>query len=386
MRSEEDLVLTMRAAAGQAGLPTDLASGVAGRRRARRTRKRMSVALAAAAVVALAGGTGGTAVVMSDRVQPAISPAGIAPATEVWPEAVMKVPADRLPLTGLSATEALTYRDKRFEVYDSATGRTRVLGRTPVDPAPVAVGTRYIAWAGAAFDLWIMPRDGGEARRVGRAAAEVYELAVTDGFLLWSGEQSGIYRLPLAGGAPEPLPGAATLRLASWPWAHEWDAAGNVTRIVNLETGGSTGVAVPPGADRWQCGAEWCTGMLDGRLIVQRVDGSGRRTLPGMLMGYGVWWLLDDRHALFRVYEPDVNKAGVPLAAVYDLATGELAGVGERTPGVEGGDVGRIQHSPTLFWDAAARFYQHCADRACEIRTRGGGEEYTVLNPMAIRR
>ncbi|MGW3346745.1 hypothetical protein ACWDA3_25825 [Nonomuraea rubra] len=381
MRSEDDLVLTMRAAAGQAGLPADLASGVAGRRRARRTRKRLGAAVAAAAVVAVAGGT--TAVTTAQERE--VAPAVISPATEVWPEAVMKVPADRLPMTALSAREVLTYRNKRFEVYDAATGGTRVLGQVPADPVRVAVGARHLAWAGQDRALWIMPREGGEARRVGRATADVYELAVTDGFLAWSGERSGVHRLPLAGGTPELMPGAENLRLASWPWAHEWDAAGNVTRIVNLEAGASTGVAVPPGAERWQCGTEWCTGLLDDRLIVQRVDGSARRTLPPMLMGYGVWWLLDDRHALFRVYEPDVHKAGVPLAAVYDLATGELAGVGERTPGVEGGDVGRIQDFPLLFWDAGARFYQHCADRACEIRTRGGGEEYTVLDPGAIR-
>ncbi|GAA2208587.1 hypothetical protein GCM10009850_040450 [Nonomuraea monospora] len=49
-------------------------------------------------------------------------------------------------------------------------------------------------------------------------------------------------------------------------------------------------------------------------------------------------------------------------------------------------DVGRIQDFPLLFWDADAEFYRHCEDRACEIRTRGGGEEYTVLNVEAIRR
>ncbi|MGR6913265.1 hypothetical protein ACU635_03300 [[Actinomadura] parvosata] len=391
MRSEEDLVLTMRAAAAQTRLPPDLASGVAGRRRARRVRKRVGAALAAAAVATVIGGISvGTSgqertVRPAASPSPAIRPSAIRPATEVWPEAVTRIPAVDRPLTALSATEVLLYRDERFEVYDSATGRTRVLGPVPAAPSRVAVGTQYIAWASAQLDLWVLPRQGGQARRVGKAAADVYELAVTDGFLVWSGERAGVYRMPLAGGTPELMPGAGVLRLASWPYAHEWDAAGNVTRIVDLETGRSTRVAVPEGADRWQCGPEWCTGLVNERPIVQRADGSGRRTLPPTLMGYGLWWLLDDRHALYRVHEPDVHQAGVPLAVVYDLATGTMGGVGERTPGVEGGDVGRVQDFPTLFWDAGARFYRHCADRSCEIRTRGGGKEYTVLNVASIR-
>ncbi|GGS85286.1 hypothetical protein GCM10010176_031270 [Nonomuraea spiralis] len=62
-----------------------------------------------------------------------------------------------------------------------------------------------------------------------------------------------------------------------------------------------------------QCDAQWCVGMLDEHVLVQ-----------------------------LRVYEPDRYKSGVPIAMLYDLATGTTAGVGERSVGVLSGNVGAV--------------------------------------------
>ncbi|MEO3874009.1 hypothetical protein ABGB18_34815 [Nonomuraea sp. B12E4] len=416
MRSEEDLVRTMRAAAEQAG-GHDLAYGVARRRRARRTRQRMQVLLAAVAVVAVAGGT--TAVLSGEgrRAEPAVtvSPPLIKAAGELWPQAIVKVPMRNAkgwkmhPVTSLSATEVLLAPESgfekggRLEAYDSASGKTRVLGDVPSPRKgyylqQFAVGRQYVAWFGETprnsdkwADFWIIPREGGKARRVGEVAADVESIGLTDDSLVWSVKEGGVHRMPLTGGAPERLPGTDGLHLASWPWANAragQSPISNVTRVVNLETGRSSDVAIPDGVEMMQCNAQWCVGRRHGLAVVQRVNGSGRRTLPATLLPMDPWWLVGDRYAIFRVYDPKNSRSPGPIAVLYDLATGTMAGLSERTPGVRGGIVrrGSPASSPpnVVIWDADQEYDEVCRNEACTVKARGGGKEYTVLNLAAV--
>ncbi|MFI9590530.1 hypothetical protein [Nonomuraea sp. NPDC052265] len=429
MRDEQDLIHTLRAAADQVNR-CDLSEGVARRRRARRTRHRVQVLLAAVAVVAIAGSV--TAVLSGkDRKEPepavVVSPSpsvseAFVPETksaaEVWPQAMLKVPMKDsegwkvYPVTSLSATEVLLVANSRFEkagrleMFDSTSGRTRVLGSIPSPqkkyyPQLFAVGSEYIAWFGETpqdsddwADFWIMPRQGGAARRVGEVDADVEKIAVTDGFVVWSVREGGIYRMPLSGGAPERLPGTDGLHLTAWPWAagragERPDA--NQNRLVNLETGQSFDVSLPEGVQAMQCHAQWCVGVLDGHVVRQRIDGSERESLPQGLLLNHMRSLLGDRYAVFKVYDPDRNKTGVPIAVVYDLATGVFAGIGRQSGGVLSSNmaVGASSSSPstTVYWDADQKSYAECGHATgCAVKTRGGGKEYTVVNLRAVTR
>ncbi|WP_188188792.1 hypothetical protein [Nonomuraea sp. SYSU D8015] len=421
MRGEQDLIRTLRTAAEQVER-IDLAEAVAARRRSRRTRQRSRTLLAAAAVVAIVAGTtfalsGG----QERRPQPAVTPsapASITPAGKLWPQAIAKVPATNstgwkmYPVTALSPTEVLLIANSAFEkagrleVYDMARKKTRVLGDIPSPRKKyylqhIAVSSRYIAWYGETpqdpdkwADFWIMPRAGGTPKRLAEVAADVDRIGLTDDALVWSLKAGGgVYRMPLTGGSPSPLPGTKGLRLMSWPWAGGFASErpdANQTRVVNLETGRSADVSLPDQVEMMQCHAEWCTGIVDSRMVVQRVDGSARKTLPFELRPHGARWLLGDRYALFQVYEPDREKKGVPLGAVYDLATGVTAGLGERSGAPLGGNVGMggSSSSPSLtpFWDADLQYYEKCGSGGCEIKGRGGGKEYTVVNLAAVTR
>ncbi|TMR90737.1 hypothetical protein [Nonomuraea basaltis] len=431
MRGEQDLVRTLRTAAGQVER-IDLAEGVAARRRGRRTRQRVRVALAAAAVVAIAGGTTVALSGEGRRAQPAVTATPSAPrftsAAEVWPNAVAKMPTRNSegmsihPVTALSATEVLMLaspngasweRAMRLEVYDTARKTARVLGEIPPvkkisvpvpqalpGPAVIAVDSRYIAWSARAdnrprMSFWIMPRAGGAARKVVEAAMVADAVALSGDSLVWSLAKGGVYRVPLTGGTPARLPGTDGLHLTAWPWAAGYEGRAlvkNQNRVVNLETGQSFDVSVPKGARMLRCVSQWCVGELKNRVVVQRVDGSERKTLPSALRPYGPSEPLGDgdRFALVSVHDPDKNKPGVPLAVMYDLATGMMTGLGERIPGTEGRGVTRGVHwaapSTTLFWDQDLRIRQQCEKGRCIPRASGGGKEYTLLNLAAVTR
>ncbi|MFI6741482.1 hypothetical protein ACIBI9_51935 [Nonomuraea sp. NPDC050451] len=398
MRDERDLVRTLRAAAVQVE-HRDLADGVAHRRRARRTKQRVRVLLAAAAVVAVVAGTAAVVSRSDDhrRAEPATVLHGwdsIKSAAELWPQAVVKVPAydsegwRTQVATSMGATEVLllakSKKARRLEVYDSARGTIRILGSVPEaqDLRYVAVGTQYIAWytgpvLGGPIAFWIMPRAGGAARRVGEAAHDIESFGITEDVLVWSvREGGGVYRMPVTGGTPQLLPGTAGLRLTYWPWAAGMSSRGVQNRVVNLETGESIEVSVPDGVGVMQCHPEWCAGGRGERVIVQRVDGSERHTLPQELghMGSSRMGLLGDRYAIFRALDEPM-KRGVPLAIVYDFETGVIAKLGERPYAAGDGMVGygySTSPSTTRFW--------WTGDKVEDAK------EYIVLNVAAMPR
>ncbi|NUR82837.1 MAG: hypothetical protein HOY71_01985 [Nonomuraea sp.] len=407
MRSEEDLVRTLAAASGQVERPAgDLKDLVRARRQARRSARRGRMLLAAAAVVAV---TGGTTVLLSDRPEPA------APAQGLFTMPAKNAQGLPLtPITALSPTEVLLAaipgygRPGRLEAYDSTTRTLRALGDLPAPTGVtgyavqnVEVGERYIAWYGLTpatrdrwADFWIMPRNGGAARQVAVVkgdAARVDELRLVADSLVWSVEQGGVYRMPLTGGAPERLPGTDGLRLTSWPWATGFPgnpSGTNPVNVVNLETRETIAVKPPDRARGVECDRDRCAGTLDGRVFVQRADGSGRMFAPPTTWRSGPAWFLGDGRLLLQVNDPDKDKADVPLGIVLDPATGRAVGVGERPAGGQGDGVASslISSSPSTvaFWHAGVAYRQKCEGKVCTKEATGDESAWTVLNVLAL--
>ncbi|GAA3078315.1 hypothetical protein GCM10017600_06500 [Streptosporangium carneum] len=432
----------------------------------RRARRRLQSAFAVLGVLAVVGGgtavargaffRGGgegdvfTAVTPTAAQSSALDPdvVDIRPVSEIWPSAVFKIPAAAAdgwkyrPITGLSATQLLLSAESSFEkagrleVYDTTAGRSTVLTQMPAPEGvkgyfaqDVEVGTDYVAWWGETpntpdkwADFWVAPRTGGPARRVGEvtgALAEVTRLGVTRDSVVWSAGDGGIYRMPLGGGASERIEGTEGLHLLTWPWAadaggkDEETVPGNQTRLVNLETGQTTEVDVQEEVKGLRCGPVWCFGAEGGAALAQRPDGSDRRTLPGLGEGSEPSLLTGGTGFLgfFGVLgvgpqEADENRY-VPLAVVYDPATGATAGIGERDRNGGGGFGVGISSSPTsiVYWDADEKQAQECEQvdatslpltgpsgaptptgkvRACTTTQKGGGKEFTVVNLLAV--
>lgn len=427
MRSEEDLVRTLRAGAGHVTPSGGLAAAVAARRRTRRRRQWAGTALAAASVVLVAGGTTalwqGTPPVSltpavavttmppaeevtvkpaEDVTMPPAEEVTVKPAAEVWPEAVFTMPAAASdgwkyrPVTGISPTEVLVTAESSFEkagrleVYDASTGDVRVVGKMPAPEGvkgyfaqDVEVGEEHFAWYGTTpnnsdkwADFWIIPREGGTARRLGEVTGDlagVERIGVTRDSLVWSVRQGGVYRIPLSGGQAEKVEGSDGLHLTSWPHAVGY-APGergqkNQNRRVNLVTGEVTEIPVPPATTKLTCAAEWCYGAAagDGGLLVQRVDGSDIRQFPSLAY-FGE--LLGDRFAQVMPNRGDADpvKEYVAPVAVYDPATGLIGGVHRMSPNQPTGYGSGTSSSPTtiMYW--------------------GKGPEVTVLNLAAVTR
>jgi hypothetical protein len=331
MRTEDELIGALRQAAGVVPEP-DLLKGIA-RLRRRRARRRAQALAVAAVVVAVAAGTtvatrisphrggGEAAAPVTSTTLPPWPPVKITKGTveKLWPRALFKMPAKNAdgwryrPITGISATEVLVSAESSFEkagrleIYDSETGKARVVTEVPATPGlrrnfmqRTSADGRTVAWYSTASkpdgtrvaELWQAPLAGGDAKLVGTltgAHADLEAIAVNGDNVFWSTVQGGVWRLPLAGGTPEPIPGGAGLHLIRWPWASDTPMVNmaqddrNQTKVVDLTTGGYTmAVAMPDGAKDLRCGPFWCDGSRDGATLVQRIDGSARSTLAGV--------------------------------------------------------------------------------------------------------
>ncbi|WP_327048922.1 hypothetical protein OG320_14165 [Microbispora sp. NBC_01189] len=459
MRSEADLTAALRQAADGAPEPVDLLAGL-GERRRRRTRQRYRTALAVAGVVAVA--VGGTTVVRSVGPRATIGdrPATTAtttattattptaktpirepedpapgkrarPASEVWPQAVFTMPkktADGFtyrPVTALSPTEILVAAEVSFEktgrleVYDLATGTSRVLAEMPLHVEDyfmqgAEAGPHHVVWYGARpnsgeawADFWAVPVEGGRPVRVGEvtgALSAVAMVGVTDSHVVWSPRTGGVYRLPLAGGTPEKIPGTDGLWLDSWPYATDvlterWgmpeDGAPGQHLLVNLETGERRTLTMPEGVRALSCHPEWCLGRSGGSLVVVRPDGTGERKLPGRA---GDPAIHGDRF---------VALDGGRGTRMYDIETGRTATIGVGSEDGKNWSVGQgTSFSPSLvyYWNAAPlKERRACrplqADelknlpssptpgaRVCEKNLVEPGNELRVLNLAAIPR
>ncbi|WP_433248695.1 hypothetical protein ACQPYK_00985 [Streptosporangium sp. CA-135522] len=470
-RNEAELIRTLAGAADAAPEPAGDLLTMIHRRRGRRTRRRVQSALAVAGVIAVIGGGtavargafssgGGEGRILTDATVAATASAGpadaaksrkgaIRPAAEVWPAAVTKISAKAAdgwkyrPVTGLSATELLLAAESSFEkagrleAYDTTAGKSTVLADMPTPDGvkgyfvqDIEVGAEYIAWWGetpnnsdAWADFWAAPRAGGTAKQVGQVTGDlskVERIGVTADSVVWSVAGGGIYRMPLTGGSPEKIEGTDGLHLLSWPWAadvaqggegQDWEK--NQTKAVNLETGQTVEVNVPDGVRGLRCGPVWCFGKEKGQdiTVVQRVDGSDRKTLPpGLSYMGGEQRILARGFGLLSVSEVVGRDAAgedvqVPLAAVYDPTTGTMAGIGKRDRSGGGGYGIGTSSSPTsiLYWDEGQRQVGECETvdagavprpsgepvptgkiKSCTGVSKGGGKELTVVNLLAV--
>ncbi|MFI6740933.1 hypothetical protein ACIBI9_49125 [Nonomuraea sp. NPDC050451] len=363
MRTEDELVGALRAAASTIGEEGDLLAAVA-RRRRRRTFRRAQAFAAAAAVVVL--GVGARIVLSGGGEVDAITPTGHAtpptaapstgkgvPAEKLWPKAVFTMPTANadgwryLPLTGLNATEVLLSAWGRFErsstleVYDSATRKTRVVTRVPRTPglegpiAQVAVtdGGNVIWIASGRKDtskvreIWMAPLAGGQARLLGTLRGDRVDIdVITIGGdqVVWSERAGGVWRMPLAGGSPQRLPGGKGLHVISWPWAGDVPADlstsnRNQTKLIDLARGTTYAVTVRAGTKGLRCGPTWCTGRDEKGSFVQRIDGTGVRHVG--VFGTPTSLSLTPTFDRF-VYLRD---------GVYDISTGQVASIGKRS-------------------------------------------------------
>lgn len=368
---EELLRRTLGHAAGRSpGLPDGTVQAV--EHRYRRRRQRSQALLAAAAVVLVAGGT--TAVLShgGGQVRPA------AETTRAWPEAVFTMPGEAAdgreyrPLGAISPTEVLVSAVKpgepdRLESFDTRTGQFRTIGAMYRPPErhyrfrDVKAGEKRVVWwgettytgTGSWANFWSVPRAGGEPESVATVNGELARVDgfdLTGGHIVFSVEQGGVYRIPLPQGKPEKIEGTDGLHLRSWPLAAGYTSDGNQNRVVNLETGQSTGIPVPDGARGLGCGPEWCAGVLGDGPFRQRPDGSDRRPLPAALSPLASRGLLAGRFVLARLSSGQVY-------ALYDTSTGKVV----HLDGAEfDGD------TPTIFsWR--------------------DGSEITVVNLLAVR-
>ncbi|WP_141703473.1 hypothetical protein [Planobispora rosea] len=372
--------------------------------------------------------------------------ADIRPAAEVWPAAVSTIPAKAAdgwryqPITALSATEVLLAAESSFEkvgrleTYDTASGSRTVLTEMPGPEGveeyfvqSIDAGAAHIVWYGTTpnngdrwADFWVAPRSGGTARQVGEVTgeqAEVDAVGVTADSVVWSVSGGGVYRMPLGGGTAERIEGTDGLHLVSWPWAAdvgERDFQKKQTKLVNLETMQVVEVKAPDGLETFRCGPEWCFGAgssESNQVIAERPDGSQRRVLPGLHV-QGQQDILARNLGLFHVStvvgrdkrDEEIEDHSVPLIALYDPATGTLAGAGRRDP--KGGSYGygnSSSPSSIVYWDQGEKTVERCKTvdaedlrrpsgvptptgktRYCETTQEGGGKELTVVNLLAI--
>ncbi|GAA2875394.1 hypothetical protein GCM10010517_36290 [Streptosporangium fragile] len=423
-RDEEALVRVLARAAESAPDPAeDLVSAVL-RKRRRRTRVRAQTMLAVAGTIALVGGVvvakdtfssgGGDGATVSSATPPSedgatpvsdgeraaaekTARAQVRPVAEVWPEAVSTIPAKSAdgrryrPITGLSATELLLSAESSFEkagrleVYDTVSRRSTVLANMPATGVKgyfaqdFEVGADHIAWWGSTpgdpdewADFWVVPRSGGTPRRVGEVTGDlskVTRIAVTTDSLLWSVHGGGVYRLPLGGGNPERLRGTDGLHLLTWPLAAdvgEREGEGgkeNQSKVVNLETGQTTGVNVPGGVEALHCGPTWCFGEMKNTALVQRLDGSGRRLLPGFSTGFGVGDGVFDRFGKLTIFSGDGAAGGyAPVMTLYDPVSGVFAGISQQGKRGGGSFWRGISSSPSsiVYWDEGRKQVEEC--------------------------
>jgi hypothetical protein len=442
VRTQEDLTRTLRSAAALAEEPVDLLAGVGGRRR-RRTRQRIQVALAVAGVAIVATGVtvatrggGGHQVVspqQSSTAEPTSSVTVSAtvsadlpdakPAKSVWPEAVTLMPkktADGFkyrPVTALSPTEILLTAESSFEkagrleVYDTATGTSRVL--TELVPHQkgyfeqhVEVGEDYIAWYGITpddsdrwADFWVAPRQGGPARKVGEvtgAPAVVDQIGVSKDHVVWSAREGGVYRMPIAGGAPEKIAGTDGLWLAAWPWAADVPGAAyssthqdkNQSVLRNLVTGEQLALPEPEGVKGLRCSPEWCVGVAGFKNFVVPRAGGEARTYSGHTFDTAV-------HGGRFVITGD---------GLYDLVTGRTGKNYARAEngGTSGGRGTSASPTSIFYWNAEPLVSKKVCRKmtkddvhpegtpppgakVCEESITDPGGHYEVINLTAVR-
>ncbi len=307
-------------------------------------------------------------------------PPRLEPAANLWPEAMITLPArgpggtEVQPLAMLGEDEALMITSVEwrpiFYSYDLRKKKFRVLATAPewaecgscFEVMSVGVSENRIVWTAGVYrsepwnsgkrhvELWTMPRSGGPMELVAWLTGHGElpfsdELSIIDDHAVWSGG-SRAYRVSLDSGAAVPLPVRPKAKLVS---------------VLGLRDS--------------SCGPEWCVAGVAARrfemtkLVIQRKDGSGRREIAAA-SGEA---LMNDRFGLFE--PPYVYGAGersftnthpAPQPILYDRCTnrsGRIGGLREdsaipevfRGAAVPGGE-------PVLYWNTQNHKTWHVLD------------------------
>ncbi|MDP9863460.1 MULTISPECIES: hypothetical protein [Streptosporangium] len=296
---------------------------------------------------------------------------------------------DVQPLAMLSKHEVLLADpDERRPVlvrYDRRTGKHKILATVPEGARyhwiqNVTVSDSHIVWIAAVrrpdrttagLELWTVPIAGGQVRSVAPVSpkpvgisthsGQEYRLEIVGDQIVWWDDNGGpVHGVPLAGGTPTLL---GSGYISTWPWVH--DGEETVTNLITKEKRTAEDV---DGIDR-RCGPEWCVSGADignyelTQVIVQRRDGSARRTVPGQFRREP---LLHERFGFFD--PPQVSGGGLigfagrhvgslgDASVIYDRCTGKTAVLRPKRdePAERGPESIRVGGStsggPLLFW------------------------------------
>jgi hypothetical protein len=295
-------------------------------------------------------------------------------AADIWPDALFTMPAKTAdgmryrPIAALSATEVLLSAESsferagRFEIYDSSSGKTRVVTEVPKNPdlrgyitQTATVDGRNMVWFSfgrqadgtPVRDIWTAPLAGGQARLVTTRTgpdASIDAIAVNGDRVVWSLVQGGVWEVPLAGGTPSRFPDSDGLHLIRWPWAGDagigpGDRKRVQTKVVDLTNGYVSEVVTQEGVTDLWCAPFWCFGRGTNGGFVQRIDGTDR--LESQKISY---------NGGLRPY-PILDRFLWMGSGVYDMQTGRLGTVDNPNSWYAAGT--SSEPSTILYWGAS---------------------------------
>lgn len=316
------------------------------------------------------------------------------PARQMWPGAFFEVPqtikgfGDVTPAVRLGGDEVMLRSRTAMLAYDAGTRRHRVLARAPEgalfgEVLKAVVGETEIVWLEGdqlPSTVWSMPRAGGNVRRVTTSLLEsdpVMGMVVEGGKVVWWEPDGTTHELPLSGGRPRTRRQLDS-SISQWPWGYQREGG-----VLNLITGEKRGTQTE-GYDV-RCGPEWCVSENEDSadVVVERLDGSDRRRVPGGIMREGLF--AGERYGIFDAPEAARDRStsdpgwtwGVwgDAVVIYDRCTGK-AGLldAPELPGPDEEDI-RYRRSlryPTLIHDGGDA-------SGILMYWRGPGDRYTVF-------
>ncbi|WP_157254905.1 hypothetical protein [Nonomuraea typhae] len=335
----------------------------------------------------------------------------IAPAAQVWPQAVAKIPATApdgwkyRPITGfgpdeiLLAAESSFEKTGRLEVFNVKTAKSRILAKMPepggVDSyfvQDVAVSPKYIAWWGATpntnqqwADVWVMPRSGGVPSKVIETSGmtgDIERLEVLEETIVWSVSSGGVYEIGIAGGAPHRILGSEGLHILSWPWATDVPrhstASSKQTRLVNLVSGQAAPISVLSDAQGIRCTPVWCSfASNSGELNIQPQTAAPRQVLGMIRTRQGMEPLGND-FGLIRGRSgksqstSDASQEEEFSAILFHPPSGAVGGVGTES-GFSFGASSSL--ASVIYWDADIKRTQVCSPAAGSTAPQVPAEE-----------
>ncbi|MGW0807554.1 hypothetical protein [Nonomuraea sp. NPDC002799] len=270
------------------------------------------------------------------------------PARQLWPRAFFEVPQKIkgfgavTPVALLDAREVLLRSRTAMLAYNHRTRRHRVLARAPGkelfgDVLSAVIGDgEIVLMQGNTLPgaLWSIPRSGGTARLVTAGFSEpspVAGMVVEGREVVWWEHDGTSYEVPLSGGEPRASRHQGLDYISRWPWGHQGKDG-----VVNLVTGEKRDTQVGYGHDV-RCGPEWCVSASEDaefenlEVVVQRLNGSDRRRVPGRIMRDGLF--SGERYGVFDAPEAARDQSTIDpgsamgvlgdAVVIYDRCTGK---------------------------------------------------------------